>query len=279
MGFKILTRDDITTESVRMVVSAPHVARKCEPGQFIMFRIDKRGERVPLTIADFDRAAGTITIIFQKVGKSTYHLAELQAGDEILDFVGPLGRHMQVGRLGTVACLGGGLGIAPIYPKVRALKEAGNYVISVIGARRRDLVFLEEEMRAQSDELYVTTDDGSYGQKGFVTDALKKLIDEGKVIDHVLAVGPMPMMAAVCKVTAELHIPTWVSLDTIMVDGTGMCGSCRINVGNETKFACVDGPVFDGHQVDWDEAKSRQTRYCAEEKRALEKYRAERGAA
>ncbi len=277
MGYKILARDDITAESVRMVVAAPHVARKCEPGQFIIFRIDGRGERVPLTIADFDRDAGTVTIIFQKVGKTTYHLATLAVGDEIRDFVGPLGRHMDVGKLGTVACLGGGLGIAPIYPKVRALRAAGNYVVSIIGARRRDLVILEEEMRAASDELYITTDDGSYGLHGFVTDQLKILLDEGRTFDSSLAVGPMPMMAAVCALTAEVGLPTLVSLDTIMVDGTGMCGSCRITVGGETKFTCVDGPVFDGHKVDWLEAKARQRRYHVQEKVALEKFERERG--
>lgn len=275
--YKILNRDDITSESVRMIIDAPHIARKCEPGQFIMFRIDENGERVPLTIADFDRKKGTITIIFQKVGKSTYHLASLKAGDAIRDFVGPLGRHIDMGVIGNVACMGGGLGIAPMYPKVRALKAAGNYLINIIGARRKDLVFLEEEMREHSDELYVTTDDGSYGLDGFVTDQLKILIDEGKQVDTVLAVGPIPMMKAVCKMTAELEIPTVVSLDTIMVDGTGMCGSCRVTVGGETKFACVDGPVFDGHKVDWDEAIARQGRYGPEEKAALERYFEERG--
>ena len=277
MGFKILARDDITSESVRMVVEAPHVARKCHPGQFIMFRLDERGERVPLTIADFDRDAGTITIIFQKVGKTTYHLATFQEGDEILDFVGPLGRHLDLGKIGTVACLGGGLGVAPIYPKVRALREGGNYVVSIIGARRKDLVILEEDMRAHSDELFVTTDDGSYGFHGFVTDQLRVLMDEGRKFDACLAVGPIPMMEAVCKLTAERDLKTFVSLDTIMVDGTGMCGSCRVTVGGETKFTCVDGPVFDGHQVDWTEAKRRQRRYQPEERRALEIFEKERG--
>ncbi|MCP4228761.1 MAG: sulfide/dihydroorotate dehydrogenase-like FAD/NAD-binding protein [bacterium] len=277
--YKILHRDDITSESVRMVIDAPHIARKCEPGQFIMFRIDEKGERIPLTIADFDREKGTITIIFQKVGKSTYQLGSLKAGDSIRDFVGPLGRHIDMGIIGNVACMGGGLGIAPMYPKVRALKAAGNYVINIIGARRKDLVFLEEEMRQHSDELYVTTDDGSYGLDGFVTDQLKILIDEGKQVDTVLAVGPIPMMKAVCRMTGELEIPTVVSLDTIMVDGTGMCGSCRVTVGGDTKFACVDGPVFDGHKVDWDEAITRQIRYRDEEKTALERYIGEGGAA
>jgi ferredoxin--NADP+ reductase len=277
MAYKILARDDITSESVRMVVAAPHVARKCEPGQFIMYRLDERGERIPLTIADFDRDAGTVTIIFQKVGKSTYHLAEFQVGDEILDFVGPLGRHMDAGKLGTVACLGGGLGIAPIYPKVRALRAAGNEVVSIIGARRKDLVILEDEMRSHSDELFVTTDDGSYGLHGFVTDQLKKLIDEGRKFDACLAVGPIPMMEAVCRLTKELGLPTLVSLDTIMVDGTGMCGSCRVTVAGETKFACVDGPVFDGHTVDWEEAKARQVRYQPQECQALEKFQKEQG--
>jgi len=277
MGFKILARDDITSESVRMVVAAPHVARKCHPGQFIMFRLDERGERVPLTIADFDRDAGTITIIFQKVGKTTYHLATFREGDDILDFVGPLGRHLDLGKIGTVACLGGGLGVAPIYPKVRALREGGNRVVSIIGARRKDLVILEEDMRAHSDELFVTTDDGSYGFHGFVTDQLRVLMDEGRKFDACLAVGPIPMMEAVCKLTAERDLKTFVSLDTIMVDGTGMCGSCRVTVGGETKFTCVDGPVFDGHQVDWTEAKRRQCRYQPEERRALEIFEKERG--
>ncbi len=279
MGFKILGRDDITTESVRMVVAAPFVARKCEPGQFVILRLDERGERIPLTIADFDRGAGTVTIIFQKVGKTTYHLATFREGEEIRDFVGPLGRHLDLGKIGTVACLGGGLGIAPIYPKVRALKAGGNYVVSIIGARRKDFVILEDEMRAQSDELFVTTDDGSYGLHGFVTDQLKLLLEEGRKFDTCLAVGPIPMMEAVCKLTAAHNLPTLVSLDTIMVDGTGMCGSCRVTVGDETKFTCVDGPVFDGHQVDWLEAKARQRRYHPQEREAMEKFETERGTA
>jgi ferredoxin--NADP+ reductase len=277
MGFKILARDDITSESVRMVVEAPHVARKCEPGQFIILRLNEKGERIPLTIADFDRDAGTVTIIFQKVGKTTYHLATFKPGDDIRDFVGPLGRHLDLGKLGTVACLGGGLGIAPIYPKVRALKAAGNYVVSIIGARRKDLVILEDEMRDYSDELFVTTDDGSYGLHGFVTDQLRLLLDEGRQFDTCLAVGPIPMMEAVCKLTAERDLPTLVSLDTIMVDGTGMCGSCRVTVGGETKFTCVDGPVFDGHSVDWVEAKARQCRYVPQERQALEVFEKARG--
>lgn len=277
MAYQILARDDITAESVRMVVAAPLIARKCEPGQFVMYRLDERGERIPLTIADFDREAGTITIIFQKVGKSTYHLAEFQVGDEIRDLVGPLGRHLDLGRIGTVACLGGGLGIAPMYPKVRALKEGGNVVVSIIGARRKDLVILEEEMRAYSDELFVTTDDGSYGLHGFVTDQLRLLLDEGRRFDACLAVGPLPMMEAVCRLTAEHDLKTLVSLDTIMVDGTGMCGSCRVTVGEETKFSCVDGPVFDGHLVDWAEAKARQCRYVPQEREAMEKFEQERG--
>jgi ferredoxin--NADP+ reductase len=279
MSFKILSRDDITTESVRMVVAAPHIARKCEPGQFIILRLNERGERIPLTIADFDRDAGTVTIIFQKVGKTTYHLATFREGDEIRDFVGPLGRHLDLGKIGNVACLGGGLGIAPIYPKVRALKAGGNYVVSIIGARRKDLVILEDEMRAHSDELFVTTDDGSYGLHGFVTDRLKLLLDDGQQFDTCLAVGPIPMMEAVCKLTAAHDLPTLVSLDTIMVDGTGMCGSCRVTVGDETKFTCVDGPVFDGHQVDWTEAKARQIRYRPQEREAMEKFGRERGEA
>ncbi|UCE27402.1 MAG: sulfide/dihydroorotate dehydrogenase-like FAD/NAD-binding protein, partial [Candidatus Coatesbacteria bacterium] len=228
--------------------------------------------RVPLTISDFDREAGTVTIIFQKVGKTTHHLAALEAGEYIQDFVGPLGRPMTVGKVGTVACLGGGLGIALLYPKVRALKEEGNYIISVLGARSKDLMLLEDEIRAYSDELYVTSDDGSYGLHGFVTDQLKILLDKGTNVDEVLAVGPVPMMRASCDLAAEYDLPCVVSLDTIMVDGTGMCGSCRVTVAGATKFACVDGPVFDGHQVDWEETLARQTRYLPEEKLSLDKY-------
>lgn len=269
---KILRKEELTPETVLFDVEAPLIARKCEPGNFVILRIDEKGERIPLTVADFDRKAGTVTIIFQKVGKTTYHLATLEEGDSIQDFVGPLGKHMEIGKVGTVVAVGGGLGIAPIYPKIRLMKEEGNKVIAIIGARSHNLLILEKEVSGLVEKLYVTTDDGSYGLHGFVTEQLKILFDEGLKPDMILAVGPIPMMKAVCAMTKEYGIKTLVSLDTIMVDGTGMCGSCRITVGGKTRFACVDGPVFDGHEVDFEEYAARQVRYNPEEKEALEAY-------
>lgn len=275
--FEILRKEKLTPESFLFDVSAPLIARKAEPGNFIMLRIDEKGERIPLTIADFNPDEGIITIIFQVIGKTTKQLSILKEGDCLLDFVGPLGKHMEFGEVGTVLCIGGGLGVAPIYPKIKALAEVGNKVVSIIGARSYDLLILEEEIKAVSDEYYITTDDGSFGLKGFVTDQFKILLDDGFKPDLVLAVGPIPMMKAVCGITKEHDIETLVSLDTIMVDGTGMCGSCRITVGGETKFACVDGPMFDGHLVDYDEYAKRQCRYVELEELAYEKYLSERG--
>lgn len=272
--FKILEKEVFSPVIKKMVVEAPRVARRCQAGQFVILRVKENGERIPLTIADFDRERGTITIVFQEVGKTTKLLGSLNEGDYILDFVGPLGTPSHIENFGTVVCVGGGVGIAPVFPIARALKEAGNYVISIIGARTKELLFWEDRMREVSHELLVTTDDGSYVRKGFVTDVLKELIEQrGKDnINLVLAIGPQPMMRACCNVTREYGIKTIVSLNSLMVDGTGMCGCCRVTVGGQTRFVCVDGPEFDGHQVDWDILARRSATFREEEQRALELY-------
>jgi ferredoxin--NADP+ reductase len=270
--FKILKKEQLTPESYLFDVHAPRIARKAHPGNFIMLRIDEKGERIPLTIADYDSEEGIVTIIFQIVGKTTKQLSLLNEGDYFLDFVGPLGKHMEVGKVGKVICIGGGLGVAPVYPKIKSLSEEGNEVISIIGARNYDLLILEDDIKEVSSETYITTDDGSYGLHGFVTDQLIILLEQGLKPDLIVAVGPVPMMKAVCAITSEHNIETLVSLDTIMVDGTGMCGSCRITVGGEVKFACVDGPMFNGHEVDFDEYSARQIRFCDYEKEAYEKF-------
>lgn len=269
--FKILEKQVLTPEIKLMVIEAPRVARKAKAGQFVILRINETGERIPLTIADFDAEKGTVTIIFQEVGKTTMMLGEMEAGDTILDFVGPLGKEMEEKYFGHVVCVGGGVGIAPTFPKARALKEAGNRVTSIIGARTASMLFWEDKMREVSDELYVTTDDGSYGEKGFVTTVLERILEEEKV-DLVIAVGPVMMMKMASLLTKKYNVPTLVSLNPIMVDGTGMCGCCRVSVNGHCKFTCVDGPIFDGHAVDFDELLSRQRIYLEEEKRALEKY-------
>ncbi|KUO50551.1 MAG: ferredoxin-NADP reductase [Desulfitibacter sp. BRH_c19] len=260
-----------------MEISAPRVARKAQAGQFIIIRIDEKGERIPLTIADYSRERGTITIIFQEVGKSTIQMGMLEEGESVVDFVGPLGVATEIEKFGKVICVGGGVGIAPIYPIARALKEADNEVISIIGARNKDLFFFEDEMRNASNELLVTTDDGSYGQKGFVTDLLKKILDEDKDIKKIWAIGPVVMMKAVAELTRQYGISTIVSMNPIMVDGTGMCGACRVAVGDETKFACVDGPEFDGHLVDWQLAMRRLAMFKDEEKAAMNSHCGEGG--
>jgi len=269
---QILVKEVLTPQIKLMVVEAPRVAKKAKPGQFVVIRFHEQGERIPLTIADYDPDAGTVTIIFQEVGKSTLHLGEMEEGDEILDFVGPLGREIEERQFGHVVCVGGGVGIAPIYPKARALSMLGNRVTSIIGARTADLIFWEREMRSVSDELHVTTDDGTYGEKGFVTQVLERVVKEEQV-DLVVAVGPLIMMKMVSLLTKKFSIPTLVSLNPIMVDGTGMCGCCRVTVNKECKFTCVDGPVFDGHQVDYDELMARQRTYLDEEQRAMEIWR------
>ncbi len=247
----------------------PDIARKVKPGQFVVVRADDYAERVPLTVADFNREAGLITIIFQAVGTSTLKLEKYELGQSILDVVGPLGKPSHIEKFGTVVCVGGGVGVAPVYPIAKALYEAGNTVLSIIGARSKEMLILEEEMKAISHELYPTTDDGTYGHHGFVTDVLKRFLTEGRKVDLVVGIGPVIMMKAVCDVTRPFEIPTTVSLNTIMVDGTGMCGCCRATIGNETKFVCVDGPEFDGHDVDFGELILRQKMYNREERRAM----------
>ncbi len=264
--YKIVEKEVLNDQVTKMVIEAPYVAQKAEPGQFIIFRIDEHGERIPLTIADYDRQAGTVTIIFQLVGKSTKQLAQLNAGDSILDFVGPLGVASHFSDdVKKVAVIGGGLGTAIAYPQAKKLHSMGVSVDSIIGFKNKDLVILEDEMKAASTNLIVTTDDGSYGTKGFVTDALKQQIENGANYDLVIAIGPLIMMKFVCELTKKYGIKTIVSMNPIMIDGTGMCGGCRVTVGGETKFACVDGPDFDGHQVDFDSAIRRQTMYREEE--------------
>ena len=266
MRAKVLRKELLSEGVYRFDVDAPRLAKKTQPGQFIILRVNEEGERIPLTVADFDREKGVITIIFQVVGASTELLASLEEGDEILDFVGPLGKKSEIEPgLGTVVCIGGGIGVAPIHPIARGLHEAGNKVISILGARSKDLIIMEKEMRAASDEVIVTTDDGSYGIEGFVTAALEQLVDYGEKIDLVYAIGPVVMMKSVADATRPMGIKTIVSLNPIMVDGTGMCGGCRVQVGNETKFACVDGPEFDAHLVDFVGLHERQDMYRDQE--------------
>jgi ferredoxin--NADP+ reductase len=259
----------VLSENVKLMkIKASLVAKKAKAGQFIILRIDEKGERIPLTIADFDRKKGTITIIFMEVGKTTKKLGTLNVGDSIVNFAGPLGVPSEVKKYGTVVMIGGGVGIAPLYPVVKALKEEKNHVISILGARNKSLLMLEKEIDAVSDELFIATDDGSKGHKGFVSDVLQKLIDEKPRIDMVMAIGPVIMMKVVADLTRKYSIKTLVSLNPIMVDGTGMCGGCRVSVGGETKFACVDGPEFDGHLVDFKNLMLRNRRFVKEEDHA-----------
>ncbi len=253
------------------LVKAPEIARAHQAGQFVILITDEHGERIPLTIADKDAEKGTISLLYQEVGKSTMCLGMLEEGDSIHHIAGPLGKPTHVEKFGTVVCVGGGIGIAPVHPIAGAMKDAGNKVISILGARSKDLLIYEEKMKAASNEIRITTDDGSYGRHGFVTDELKAMIEEEKIpIDLVVVIGPPIMMKFVCKVTEPHKIETYASLNTIMVDGTGMCGACRVTVGGKTKFVCVDGPEFDGHQVDFEEMMMRQRQYLPEEKMAVE---------
>ena len=267
--YKIIGKVDYSDDVYMQVIEAPAVAAACQPGQFIILMIHEEGERIPLTIADFDREAGTITVVVQAVGTSTRHLQTLGAGDSISNFIGPLGMPSEIEKVGTVICAGGGVGVAPIYPIARALKEAGNKVISIIAARNQSLLFWEDKMREVSDDLIVTTDDGSRGRHGLVTEPLKELCEAGG-IDLVYAIGPGIMMKFCARTTEPFGVKTIVSLNSIMVDGTGMCGGCRVSVGGETKFVCVDGPEFDGHQVDFDLLMSRQRQYLSQEKKSLD---------
>ena len=260
--FKILKKEELSPNVYAMEIDAPRVAKKAEPGQFIVLRVNEEGERIPLTIANFDRETGRILIVFQVIGASTMELAALNEGDSVLDFVGPLGRPSEIGKLdGTMVVVGGGIGVAPTFPIARAMKEAGNKVIAIMGAKTKDILVMEDEMKEVTDEIVVTTDDGSRGIKGFVTNAVQALVDRGEKIAQITAIGPVIMMKSVADATRALGIKTVVSLNPIMVDGTGMCGGCRVTVGDETKFACVDGPEFDGHLVDFKGLMSRQRMY------------------
>ena len=259
--YKILRKKVLNTTVTLMDVEAPLIAKKAEPGQFIILRVDEAGERIPLTIADYDREAGTITIIFQIVGATTEKLNQLNEGEYIHDFVGPLGVPSHTEGLKKVAVVGGGVGCAIAYPIAKKLHNLGCEVHSIVGFRNKDLVILEDEFAAVSDVMKMMTDDGSHGEKGLVTNALQALIEEGHVYDEVITIGPLIMMKFVCKLTKEHNVPTVVSMNPIMIDGTGMCGGCRLTVGGETKFACVDGPDFDGHLVDFDEAIERSSMY------------------
>ncbi|RQD74163.1 MAG: sulfide/dihydroorotate dehydrogenase-like FAD/NAD-binding protein [Halanaerobium sp. MSAO_Bac5] len=263
--YEVLAKEKLAPTIKKLTVKAPLIAEKTQPGNFIILRVDEKGERIPLTVADYDREKGSITIIFQEVGYSTKLLGKMEKGDQIRDIVGPLGHHIDMEGYEKVVLLGGGTGTALLYPKVKGFYEMGAEVISITGARTKNLIILEDDLRKFSDKLYIATDDGSYGHHGFVTDILKDLLEEEAGIDLVVAIGPVPMMKAVADMTEEYGIETIVSLNAIMVDGTGMCGACRITVGGETKFTCVDGPSFDAHQVDFAELMNRLSFYTNEE--------------
>ena len=277
--YRILARQDLAPSIHLFKIEAPAIARKAQPGQFVILMVDEKGERIPLTIADWDKEEGSVTIIFNEVGATTHKLAALQAGESIFSFTGPLGLPAEIEKFGTVVCVAGGFAVAPIMPIARALKQAGNKVISILGARNKDLLFWEDELRSVSDQLIVTTDDGSYARKGLVTEPLKELLEGTERINRVIAIGPSIMMKFCAKTTEPFGVKTIVSLNPIMVDGTGMCGCCRVSVGGETKFACVDGPDFDGHQVDWDLLFARQRIYLDEEKCSFEQWQRQQSAA
>jgi len=270
--YKILLRQDLVPEIHLFKIAAPKVAEKARPGQFVVIRIDERGERIPLTIADWDEEEGSVTVVVMEVGTTTHRLALLRTGDYIADFVGPLGLPTHIEKFGNVVCIAGGFAVATIFPVARAMRQAGNQVTSILGARSQNLLFWEDELSSVSDQLIVTTDDGSYGRKGVVTEPLKELLESGEKIDRVIAIGPSIMMKFCSKTTEPFGVKTIVSLNPIMVDGTGMCGCCRVSVGGVTRFACVDGPDFDGHQVDWDLLFARQRTYLDEEKLSLERW-------
>jgi len=273
--FEILKRKEMADGTVVMnEFNAPLIAKKASPGQFVILKANETGERIPLTMADTNVAKGTVTVIYQIVGKTTALFKSLQVGDKFQDVIGPLGKPTHLEKLGTVACVGGGTGVAVMHPITRGLKEVGNNVIAIIGARTKDLLILEEEMGAASNKLHVCTDDGSYGHHGFVTDVLKDVLEKEDV-KLVVGIGPVPMMKFVCKVTEEYNVKTLVSLNSIMVDGTGMCGCCRVSVGGKTRFACVDGPEFDGHEVDFNELTLRLQAYLEEEAVSYDKYKNE----
>jgi ferredoxin--NADP+ reductase len=272
--FEILSKTELAQGTVvANEIRAPKIAAKAKPGQFVILRVNETGERIPLTMADSDPNKGTITIIYQVVGKSTALLKSLNVMDHIQDIAGPLGSPTPIEKKGTIICVGGGTGVAVLHPITRGFKQAGNKVIAIIGARNKDLLIMEDKMRLASDELFVCTDDGSYGHHGFVTDVLREQLTKlGQEVKEAVCIGPVPMMKFCCKVTADFGVPTLVSLNALMVDGTGMCGCCRVAVGGATKFACVDGPEFDGHQVDFEGLGLRLSAYQKQEREAMEAY-------
>lgn len=274
---KILDNQQIGPANWKMTVRVPKLVAKAKAGQFVIIRVNDSGERVPMSIGGLDRENGNLTIIYQVVGKTSALMTTIPAGGEISDCVGPLGIPSHVENWGTTILIGGGIGIAPIYPIAQAWKEAGNKVVTILGARSKEILFYEEEHKAVADKTLVCTDDGSYGQKGFVSDVLQKLIDDGQKIGMIMAIGPVPMMRVVANLTKKYDIPTWVSLNPLMVDGTGMCGGCRVKIGDETKFACVDGPDFDGHLVDFDMLTKRLASYKEQERAAMKQFIAEPG--
>lgn len=271
--YKIVRREVLAEDSDLFEIYAPEIAKKAKAGQFVIIKINETGERIPLTLAGFDAKKGTITLVALRVGKTTHLLSTLKVEDEILDVVGPLGNPTEIDNYGRVICVGGGLGICTIITICKALKDAGNYVIGIIGARTKNLIIFEDKLRGICNELHISTDDGSYGHHGFVTDILKKLLDEDNPIDAIWAIGPAIMMKFVCKTTESYKIKTIVSLNPIMVDGTGMCGACRVEVDDKTKFTCVHGPEFDGHKVNWDLLLSRQQMYLNSEKLSLDEFK------
>lgn len=273
--YEILAKEVLNPVTKLYEVRAPAVAQKAKAGQFVIIRISEEGERIPLTIADYDRERGTITLVVQEVGKTTMEMARMGPGDALVTFAGPLGLPSEIENYGTVVVVGGGFAVAPCYPIARALKDAGNTVITIMGARNKELLFWEDRMRSVSDELIVCTDDGSYGRKDLVTAPLKEILQSGRPVDHIWAIGPAVMMKFSALTTQPFGVPTIVNLNSIMVDGTGMCGACRCEVGSETRFACVDGPEFDGHKVDWDLLLARQRIYVDEEKVAVAHYQHE----
>lgn len=276
--YEIIEKAELAHTVYQYKIKAPLIAKKRKAGQFVVLRLNEMGERIPLTIVGSDEKEGTITIIVQEVGKSTAMLGDMTVGDSILDVVGPLGKPTHIENFGIAVCVGGGIGTAPVLPIAKAMKEAGNKVISIMGARNKGLLILENEMREASHELHVTTDDGSYGHHGFVTQVLQKFIDEGMKIGCVVGIGPVPMMRAVANVTRPYGIQTVVSLNPIMVDGTGMCGACRVTVGGKNQFVCVDGPEFNGHEVNYEELMLRNRSYIKEEKAAMEEFTYHEGA-
>jgi len=270
---RIVYKEQLSESVVRMDLDAPEIARKRRAGQFLVLKVNEQGERIPLTIVDSNGGKGTVTIIYQIVGKTTALMATLAVGDDIQDVQGPLGNPTEIENYGHVVCIGGGVGVEVIYPITKALQEAGNRVTSIIGARNKSLIILEKEMRAASDKLVVATDDGSYGVHGFVSNVLQGIINAGEKVDRVYAIGPVPMMKVIANLTRPYGIKTIVSLNAIMVDATGMCGACRVAIGGKTKFTCVDGPEFDGHEVDFDLLTSRLRMYCEQEGEAYERHR------